>query len=118
VRKASQKLWNDDSGALVATEWVFVATIMVLGAITGLVAVRQAILSELTELADAVISLNRDGDKDQDKPDNNGDDFNKTRRAGSRAEDVNERQFLFSNRPASNKTGQAPETRRDAGNRP
>src|SRR4051794_37350159 len=43
------KLWNDDCGALIATEWVFVATILVLGAITGLVAVRQAAISELTE---------------------------------------------------------------------
>jgi Flp pilus assembly pilin Flp len=58
MRKLLQRLWNDDSGALIATEWVFVATIMVLGAITGLVAVRQAILSELTEFANAVTSLN------------------------------------------------------------
>ena len=53
------KLWNDDCGALIATEWVFVATILVLGAITGLVAVRQAVLSELTEFANAVLSLNQ-----------------------------------------------------------
>src|SRR5581483_3981660 len=53
------KLWSDDSGALIATEWVFVATILVLGAITGLVAVRQAVLSELTEFANAVLALNQ-----------------------------------------------------------
>ena len=53
------KLWHDDGGALIATEWVFVATILVLGAITGLVAVRQAILSELTEFANAVMALNQ-----------------------------------------------------------
>lgn len=53
------KLWHDDSGALIATEWVFVATILVLGAITGLVAVRQAVLSELTEFANAVLALNQ-----------------------------------------------------------
>jgi Flp pilus assembly pilin Flp len=53
------KLWNDDSGALIAVEWVFVATILVLGIITGLVAVRQAVLSELTEFANAVLSLNQ-----------------------------------------------------------
>jgi len=53
------KLWSDDRGALIATEWVFVATILVLGAITGLVAVRQAILSELTEFANAVLALNQ-----------------------------------------------------------
>jgi len=53
------KLWQDDCGALIATEWVFVATILVLGAITGLVAVRQAVISELTEFANAVMALNQ-----------------------------------------------------------
>jgi len=52
------RLWNDDCGALLATEWVFVATIFVLGAITGFVAVRQAVISELTEFANAVMALN------------------------------------------------------------
>jgi hypothetical protein len=53
------KLWKDDCGALIATEWVFVATILVLGSIVGLVAVRQAIISELTEFANALLSLNQ-----------------------------------------------------------
>jgi len=34
-------------------------TILVLGAITGLVAVRQAVISELTEFANAVMQLNQ-----------------------------------------------------------
>ena len=91
MRKLLRRLWIDDCGALIATEWVFVATIMVLGAITGLVAVRQAILSELTEFANAVTSLNCDGSKDQDKPDNDGDDFNMARTAGPSADDVIDR---------------------------
>jgi hypothetical protein len=53
------KLWSDDCGALIATEWVFVATILVLGSIVGLVAVRQAVISELTEFANAVMALNQ-----------------------------------------------------------
>ncbi|SRR5260370_41049257 len=53
------KLWKDDCGALIATEWVFVATILVLGSIVGLVAVRQAIISELTEFANALMALNQ-----------------------------------------------------------
>jgi len=52
------KLWKDDCGALIATEWVFVATILVLGAITGLVAVRNAVNQELAALANAVLALN------------------------------------------------------------
>ncbi len=108
MRKLLRRLWHDDCGALIATEWVFVATIMVLGAITGLVAVRQAILSELTKFADAVTSLNCDADKDQDKPDHDGDDFNMARTAGSRADDVNDRHFLFNSRPRANDIEQAP----------
>lgn len=59
MRQLMLKLWKDEGGALIAVEWVFVATILVLGVITGLVAVRQAVISELTEFANAVMSLNQ-----------------------------------------------------------
>src|SRR5262245_47241375 len=52
-------LWGDDVGALIATEWVIVATIIVLGIIPGLIAVRQGTLSELTDAANALLSLNQ-----------------------------------------------------------
>src|SRR5262245_33409609 len=57
MRQLMLKLWKDDCGALIATEWVFVATILVLGSITGLVAVRQAVITELTDVANAILSL-------------------------------------------------------------
>jgi hypothetical protein len=44
---------------LIATEWVFVATILILGIITGLVAVRGAVISELVEFANAVAALSQ-----------------------------------------------------------
>jgi hypothetical protein len=59
MRQLMQRLWQDDCGALIATEWVFVATILILGAITGLVAVRQAVLAELTDFANALLALNQ-----------------------------------------------------------
>jgi Flp pilus assembly pilin Flp len=59
MRQLMLKLWKDDCGALIATEWVFVATILVLGSITGLVAVRQAVLSELQDVANALLSLDQ-----------------------------------------------------------
>lgn len=59
MRQLVLKLWKDDCGALIATEWVFVATILVLGSITGLVAVRQAVITELEEFAHAVMSLSQ-----------------------------------------------------------
>ena len=54
------KLWNDDGGSgLVASEILFIFAIVVLGMITGLVAVRQALISELTETAQALMALNQ-----------------------------------------------------------
>jgi hypothetical protein len=51
MAKLMLRLWRDDCGALIATEWVFVATILCLGSIVGLTAVRKAILHELNEVA-------------------------------------------------------------------
>ena len=54
------KLWNDDCGSgLLSAEWLFLFAILVLGIITGLVAVRQALISELTESAQALLALNQ-----------------------------------------------------------
>ena len=57
--KLVRRLWKDDGGALLATEWVVVATILILGIIPALVAVRQGVLSELTEFANATMSLDQ-----------------------------------------------------------
>ncbi len=54
------KLWNDDCGStLVTSEILFLFAILVLGLITGLVALRQAVISELTETAQALMALNQ-----------------------------------------------------------
>jgi hypothetical protein len=59
MRQLMCRLWKDDCGALIATEWVFVVTILVLGAITGLVMVRQAVLAELQDTANAIMALDQ-----------------------------------------------------------
>ena len=61
MRNLLARLWGDDGGALIALEWVFVATILVLGTVTGLVAVRQTVLAELTDAADVILSPHRSG---------------------------------------------------------
>jgi len=53
------KLWNDDRGALLATEWVFVSTIMVIGVVAGLKSVQQAVVTELEDMANAIGSLSQ-----------------------------------------------------------
>ena len=57
MRRLMQKLWNDDGGALIAAEWLFIVTIMVIGIVTGLATVRNAVASELVEVANAITTL-------------------------------------------------------------
>src|SRR5690349_2865077 len=54
------RLWNDDGGfASNSIEWLFMVTILVIGLITGWVAMRQAIESETIETAQAILALNQ-----------------------------------------------------------
>jgi Flp pilus assembly pilin Flp len=59
MTKLLQKLWNDDCGALIAAEYLFVATILVIGIIVGLASVRDAVVTELAELANAYLALSQ-----------------------------------------------------------
>ncbi len=54
-----RKLWRDDCGALISTEFLFVATILVIGLVVGLTAVRSAINAELTQFGNAVLALSQ-----------------------------------------------------------
>jgi len=53
-----RRLWDDDSGQLITIEFLFFATILIIGIIVGLVGLRQAIVTELTILGDAILALN------------------------------------------------------------
>jgi len=55
----TQKLWNDDKGFVVSIELILIATIAVIGLITGLTAVRDAVVSELSDVAGAVQDVNQ-----------------------------------------------------------
>jgi Flp pilus assembly pilin Flp len=59
LRNLMARLWEDDDGALIAVEWIFLATILILGVITGMVAVRQAIIAEFHDIANALLALNQ-----------------------------------------------------------
>jgi Flp pilus assembly pilin Flp len=81
MRNLMRRLWRDDCGGLIAGEWLLVATIIVIGCITGLVAVRKAINEELDDIAKDVFSMrhhhgkdSRDDDKEQTTKDDGGDD--------------------------------------------
>jgi hypothetical protein len=53
------KLWNDDAGYILSAESVFLFTIAVLGVTVGMAQVRNATVSELAEVANAISSLNQ-----------------------------------------------------------
>jgi Flp pilus assembly pilin Flp len=53
------RLWRDDSGALISAEYLFVATILVIGIVVGLTNLRDAINAELTDLANAYLALSQ-----------------------------------------------------------
>jgi Flp pilus assembly pilin Flp len=59
MRHMIRKLWDDDGGALLAVEWLFLATILVLGIIVGMVGVRDFVNSGLQEFANATGALSQ-----------------------------------------------------------
>src|SRR5947209_17983521 len=53
------RVWRDDEGAVIATEYLFVVTILVIGLVVGLANLRTAINAELTELGNAILALSQ-----------------------------------------------------------
>jgi len=51
MRKLLAKLWRDDGGALLAAEWVFLGTILVIGLVPGMVAIRDALNASMLKAA-------------------------------------------------------------------
>ena len=49
-----KKLWNDEAGFVVSAELVLVATILVIGLVTGLSSVRDAVIEELADVGQAI----------------------------------------------------------------
>jgi hypothetical protein len=54
-----RKLIDDEAGFIVSTELVLVGTVLVLGLIVGLTAVRDAVIGEFSDVADSIGSLNQ-----------------------------------------------------------
>lgn len=53
------KLWNDETGAIVSAEIVLVATILVIGMIVGLKSVRDGVVTELADVGQAFSQFNQ-----------------------------------------------------------
>ena len=60
MKNMFRNLWNDDAGFIVSGEIVFLFTITVIGLVVGWVHVRGAMVSELTDVANAIAALRQD----------------------------------------------------------
>ena len=56
--KVFGKLWRDADGFVVSSELILIATVVVIGLLTGLAAVRDAVISELSDVAGAIQDIN------------------------------------------------------------
>lgn len=54
-----KKLWNDEAG-VIALEYLLVSTILGLGLIVGMVAVQKSLVTEFSELGQAITSLSQE----------------------------------------------------------
>lgn len=59
MNSIAQRLWNDDAGFIISIELILIATIAVIGLIAGFASVRDAVVSELSDVAGAVQDLNQ-----------------------------------------------------------
>ncbi len=53
------KFWSEETGFIISSELVLIATICVIGLITGLVEVEFALVGELNDISEAIGSLNQ-----------------------------------------------------------
>ncbi len=59
MKNLVMRLWHDEAGFVVSTELILIATIVVIGLITGLTTVRDAVVHELADVADAVSEIDQ-----------------------------------------------------------
>ncbi len=53
------RLWADEAGFVVSTELVLVATVLVIGLIVGLTELRNQVVQELADTAQAIANINQ-----------------------------------------------------------
>jgi hypothetical protein len=54
-----QRLWSDEAGFIVSSELVLIATVLVIGLLVGLATVREQLVQELGDVADAISEINQ-----------------------------------------------------------
>jgi Flp pilus assembly pilin Flp len=59
MKQLVMRLWRDQAGFVVSTELVLIATIVVIGLISGLTSVRDQVVNELADVADAISEIDQ-----------------------------------------------------------
>ncbi len=57
--KLFQRFWKDEAGFVVSSELVLIATVLVIGLLVGLATVREQLVQELGDVADAISEINQ-----------------------------------------------------------
>lgn len=60
MMKVLGRLWADDAGVILSAELVLIATLLVIGMIVGLTSVRDSVVQELGDLAQAFAVIDQD----------------------------------------------------------
>ncbi len=58
MKSLLNRVWTEDEGVL-TFEWILLITVLVIGIVGGLSAVRDALITELGDVAEAMISLDQ-----------------------------------------------------------
>lgn len=58
VKRLLQRMWQEDSGTL-SFEWVTLTTLLTIGAVGGLASVRDAVVDEMADMTEAIVSLDQ-----------------------------------------------------------
>jgi len=59
MKNVMRKFWNDEAGFVVSVELILIASILVIGLVTGFAMIRDAVLSELADTAAAIGTVNQ-----------------------------------------------------------
>ena len=59
LRNTLCRLWNEETGAIISAEIVLIMTILVIGVLVGLKSLRDSVVTELADIAQALANLDQ-----------------------------------------------------------
>jgi hypothetical protein len=59
MQKLVKRLWNEEAGAIISAELMLIGTVLIIGVLVGLKSVRDAVVTELADVAQAFAVANQ-----------------------------------------------------------